>query len=75
MITENKDTETRCNKAVKQTEKKELEREEEQKIKTKDNENQIEREVVGGENEKGNDDVRRETGMRFDEMRGRKITV
>lgn len=39
MITENKDTETRCNKAVKQTGKEELEREEERKIKTKDNEN------------------------------------
>lgn len=24
---------------------------------------------MGGENERGNDDVRRETGMRFDEMR------
>lgn len=38
MITENKDTQ-RCNKAVKQTGKEELEREEERKIKTKDNEN------------------------------------
>lgn len=28
-----------------------------------------------GENEKANNDVRRETGMRFDEMRGRKITM